>query len=642
MKLVYRTFVALAVVLGAAAPQTASAQEWLCDSSRQNCRAPLVNLINAETQRIDTAFWFMEDIRYVDALIAAHNRGVAVRVLIDPKANNSYPLNETMYNELRDAGIPMRRVASRYMHWKFMLFAGQNTVQFGSANYSPHAFVYTEPLVDFIDEVIFFSNDAALVNSFKTRFDDAWVNTSSFTNYANVSGTLTRAYPVYTTSSALNFPPFQDFGSRSVGRYNAETVAIDAVMYRLGDRRHADALIAARQRGIPIRLLIEPGQYRDPRRPWSSYDTDRLYVAGVTIRQRSHTGWNHEKLTLLRGQRMAVFGSQNWTHTSGQYEHNYFTTKTALYNWLSDRFTRKWTSSTESRAFTPLPPDTPGNRSPADGTVVNGTQVTLRWHGGFWAHKYDIYFGTSSNPPLIAQNLELGFSASETDLKSYTVSSLAPNTTYYWRIVSKTMANVSRSSTTRVLYTGSGGAATLPSPWVSRDIGAVGAPGSASASGGTFTVRGAGADVWGTADAFHYAYQTMSGDGTITARVASISGTDSWTKVGVMMRASTSSSAAHAFMIVSLGRGVAFQRRTTSGGLSTGTPGGSGTAPRWVRLTRAGGRVTAYVSTTGTSWTAVGSDTIALPSTALVGLAVSSHNTSQVASGTFDNVTISQ
>jgi hypothetical protein len=41
----------------------------------------------------------------------------------------------------------------------------------------------------------------------------------------------------------------------------------------------------------------------------------------------------------------------------------------------------------------------------------------------------------------------------------------------------------------------------LPSPWTTRDIGAVGASGSASYSNGTFTVRGAGADVWGTADA---------------------------------------------------------------------------------------------------------------------------------------------
>jgi hypothetical protein len=42
----------------------------------------------------------------------------------------------------------------------------------------------------------------------------------------------------------------------------------------------------------------------------------------------------------------------------------------------------------------------------------------------------------------------------------------------------------------------------------------------------------------------------------------------------------------------------------------------------------------------GTAWTLVGSDMITLPSTVLIGLAVSSHTTSSVATGTFDNVSI--
>jgi hypothetical protein len=630
------------VLLTAAAAANAHGAERLCDSSTENCRTPLLTLIGNEKQGIDVGFWFMEDSRYANALIAAHNRGVPVRVLFDTKANTSYPHNITITNMLRDAGIPMRRIASSWFHWKMMLFAGQNVVQFGSANFSPHAFVPTEPLVDFIDETIFFSDDPAIVNSFKRRFDDAWVSTSRFMNYANVSGPLTRSYPLYTTSGALNFPPFQDFGARSVARYNAETVAIDVMMFRLGDRRHADAIIAARQRGVPVRAYIEQGQYRDPKRPLSAYDTDRLYVAGVQLRQRNHRGWQHEKLTLLRGQRLAIFGSQNWTNTSGQYEHNYFTTKGWLYQWFSDQFARKWNSSTETKPFVPQPPNTPQYRSPAIGQQIDSSQVTLRWYAGLWAHKYDIYFGTSSNPPRVAADVELGYSKSSTDLKSYTVSGLSPNTTYYWRIVSKTMANRSRSGTVWSFATGGTmTAAALPSAWQSRDIGAVGIAGSSSWNAGSFTIRGAGADVWGTSDAFHYAYESLSGDGTITARVASVSGSQAWTKVGVMIRGSTAANAAHAFMLVSSAKGLAFQRRTSSGSLTTHTSGGTGTAPRWVRLTRTGSRVSAYVSSTGSTWSLVGSDTFSLPASVLVGLAVSSHTTSTLATGVFDQVSIS-
>jgi regulation of enolase protein 1 (concanavalin A-like superfamily) len=183
-------------------------------------------------------------------------------------------------------------------------------------------------------------------------------------------------------------------------------------------------------------------------------------------------------------------------------------------------------------------------------------------------------------------------------------------------------------------------ATALPSGWSNGDIGAVGRTGSASASGGTFTLKGAGADIWGTADAFHFAYRARTGDGTIVARVASINGSQAWTKMGVMIRASTSPGAQHALMLVSTGKGTAFQRRVTAGGMSTSTAGPSGTAPRWVKLTRAGNLFTASTSTNGTTWTVVGSQTIAMPTTALWGLTGHGHTTTSLATATFESVSI--
>jgi hypothetical protein len=185
------------------------------------------------------------------------------------------------------------------------------------------------------------------------------------------------------------------------------------------------------------------------------------------------------------------------------------------------------------------------------------------------------------------------------------------------------------------------GSALLPDGWSSRDVGVVGVAGSSSTGGGGFTVRGAGHDIWGATDAFHVAYRTLNGDGSIVARVASIAGTEAWTKTGVMMRGGADHGSAHAAMLVSVSKGLAFQRRTANGGVSSHTSGGSGTAPRWVRLVRVGNVVTASVSTNGTTWTTVGQDTIALPSSVLVGLVVSSHDPARLATATFDNVRIS-
>jgi hypothetical protein len=125
---------------------------------------------------VDVAFWFMEDARYTAALARKLTEGVPVRVLVDPRANTTYALNAERLDELRNAGAPMRRrIASGILHWKMMLFEGQNTVQFSAANYTS-AFVPNTPYENYIDEVIYFSDDTAVVDSFRTKYDDLWTD----------------------------------------------------------------------------------------------------------------------------------------------------------------------------------------------------------------------------------------------------------------------------------------------------------------------------------------------------------------------------------------------------------------------------------------------------------------------------------
>jgi regulation of enolase protein 1 (concanavalin A-like superfamily) len=182
-------------------------------------------------------------------------------------------------------------------------------------------------------------------------------------------------------------------------------------------------------------------------------------------------------------------------------------------------------------------------------------------------------------------------------------------------------------------------ALTTPPRWSNADIGLVPTPGALTVTATQMRVSGAGADIWDTADAFHYAWRPLSGDGEIVARVASVQYTDRWAKAGVMIRAGTDAGAAHAFMLVSPGKGYAFQRRVSRGGISTHTSGGSGTAPQWVKLRRQGDTITAYRSADGGTWTLVGSDQIAMGTDVLVGLAVSSH-TSASCLAVFEYVTI--
>ena len=106
-----------------------------------------------------------------------------------------------------------------------------------------------------------------------------------------------------------------------------------------------------------------------------------------------------------------------------------------------------------------------------------------------------------------------------------------------------------------------------------------------------------------------------------------------------MIRNSTAADSPHAFMLATPGaaKAPAFQRRVTTGGITTSTST-SGVPPVWVRLSGAGNVISAYRSADGVNWVLVGRDTFAMGATAQVGLAVTRHDNSQLASVTFDNV----
>lgn len=181
----------------------------------------------------------------------------------------------------------------------------------------------------------------------------------------------------------------------------------------------------------------------------------------------------------------------------------------------------------------------------------------------------------------------------------------------------------------------------LPAPWVARDIGSPKVAGSASASGGMFTLTGAGADIWKTSDQFQFAYQPIDGDLEIVARVASIQQIHQWSKAGVMMRATLTPGSAHAFMLGSAAKGWAFQRRLVPNGSSVSTPGSFGSPPGWVRLVRTGDTFRGYESVDGFTWILVATDTIPMPRTVYVGLAVTSRSAHAAALATFTNVLVS-
>jgi hypothetical protein len=164
----------------------------------------------------------------------------------------------------------------------------------------------------------------------------------------------------------------------------------------------------------------------------------------------------------------------------------------------------------------------------------------------------------------------------------------------------------------------------------------------------TYTMTGAGSNVWAAADEFHFAYKELTGDGSITVRVDSIPvAPHGDPRIGVMIRDTLDPGAKNATLFVEPDPRTRLTARLQDGGTTadsgvlTATP-----LPTWIRLSREGVTVRAERSADGVTWSPVTSDpavastqvSLALTDPVYIGLVVCSHASQQFAEATFSNV----
>jgi hypothetical protein len=166
---------------------------------------------------------------------------------------------------------------------------------------------------------------------------------------------------------------------------------------------------------------------------------------------------------------------------------------------------------------------------------------------------------------------------------------------------------------------------------------------------GTYTITATGADIWNDADQFHYAFKTLTGAGSIVAKVLSVDNTDPWAKAGVMIRETLDADSKFAAVYITPGNGCRFQARTDTAIAAisdtsvASTQQTAITAPYWVKLERdIGGSFRAYYSANGSTWTPMtwNPQYITMSSNVFIGLALTSHNNSAACEAKFSNVTI--
>ena len=169
--------------------------------------------------------------------------------------------------------------------------------------------------------------------------------------------------------------------------------------------------------------------------------------------------------------------------------------------------------------------------------------------------------------------------------------------------------------------------------WWSLDVGDVGVSGGMFFENDTYTVRGAGADMWGTSDSYHAVRHYMDGDGFIAARVASEDATNTFAKAGVEM-----DNGNKVLLDIRPNGVIEFMARPQGGSMQF-LAGSASSFPVWLKLDRRGNQVTGYMSQDGADWQTVGVTTMSnVPLWA--SLAVTSHDTRVLNTATFDHVVV--
>ncbi|MFD0676319.1 MULTISPECIES: pectinesterase family protein [unclassified Paenibacillus] len=171
-------------------------------------------------------------------------------------------------------------------------------------------------------------------------------------------------------------------------------------------------------------------------------------------------------------------------------------------------------------------------------------------------------------------------------------------------------------------------------PWISKDIGQVSIPGTASLNGTRYMVKGSG-DIRNKADSFQYVYQPVQGNFEMIANVGFASEIDERTKAGLMIRDSLDPDAKTTALFLTpdgtsdkavetSGRKISLLHRDVKGGDYSEdlVRSSSLKAPFWLKIVRDQNTVYGYLSNNSVTWTLVGSKKIDMGDTVYVGMAV--------------------
>lgn len=145
--------------------------------------------------------------------------------------------------------------------------------------------------------------------------------------------------------TAAYFSPGSDCLDAILREFERAKERADVCVFTITDDRIRDAMLAARRRGVEIRVITDNDKSMD-----EGSDVEPLRRAGVEVRVDETEAHMHHKFAVFDGQRLLT-GSYNWTRSAARYnqENVVITDDASLVSSFTREFERLWTEFAPER-----------------------------------------------------------------------------------------------------------------------------------------------------------------------------------------------------------------------------------------------------------------------------------------------------
>ncbi|TQF07195.1 hypothetical protein E6W39_07560 [Kitasatospora acidiphila] len=305
----------------------------------------IYNFVNSATKSIDVTIYELRDTTLVNDLIAKHNAGVTVRVLIDP---NHSSVNSAAYSALQSAGV--------------------------GVTYSSSAFTYTHQKTITVDGTKSYISTGNFDTTYYSTSRDYGVFDTDSADVAAIEAVYNADYAKTSITPSdgdnLVWSP-TDSQTQLLNLINGAQHSLDVEEEEFGDTALVNAIVADAQRGVAVRVVAENTS--------GSYTTQLNQVTaagGKVTTYSSSTGYYiHAKAIVSdygTSTAKAFAGSENFSDNSLNHnrELGIILSDSGVVSGLESAITADFNHTAGSGSGT-VTVTTPGNQTGTTGTAAN-------------------------------------------------------------------------------------------------------------------------------------------------------------------------------------------------------------------------------------------------------------------------------